>query len=371
MVDGSPPSRRTISSTLTGRVTGSTTVQHSAVSSPVRRSNSSYRWTASLGIRRTLPIDGIYRWSVRCPGGRTGTHVSHPHRAGGRTPARVWRDARGRAALPGPGPAAGRHPLRRARPADRGRPGRGGPRGGGRRAAAAVLPADRAGRRRAGRGDRPDAQAGDHRGRAPARKARDMTGLERWYRRRLLAYPRRYRRTRGLELLTTLLDASGPDQRRPHWRDAVDVVATGLRYRFALPGGRWVATAVVFVALAAAALGAAGGARLGWQDAPDLPADDVLTTCVQRLTPSQQSYEPTPDEIRPLRIGGRLPWIPVQLLGGADSGDSAGVMIVPSRTSLANTLDLTRDRLHPDGWRTDPARTLRANPGVNAPPGRP
>ena len=193
-----------------------------------------------------------------------------------------------------------------------------------------------------------------------------MTGLERSYRRLLLAYPRRYRRTRGPELLTTLLDASGPDQRRPHWRDAVNVVGSGLRYRFALPGGRWLATAVVFVALATAALGAAAGARLGWQDAPDLPADDVLTTWVHRLTPSQQSYAPTPDEIRPLRIGGRLPWIPVQLLGGADSGDSAGVMIVPSGTSLANTLDLTGDRLHADGWRMDPARTIGEHTVVTA-----
>jgi hypothetical protein len=185
-----------------------------------------------------------------------------------------------------------------------------------------------------------------------------MTGLERSYRWLLLAYPRRYRRTRGLELLTTLLDASGPDQRRPHWRDALNVVATGLRYRFALPGGRWLATGVVLVALATAALGAAAGARLGWRGAPQLPADDVLTTWVQRVTPSQQSYAPTPDEIHPLRIGGRLPWIPVQLLGGASSGDSAGMAMSPSGTSLANTVELTSDRLRADGWRTDPIRTI-------------
>ena len=185
-----------------------------------------------------------------------------------------------------------------------------------------------------------------------------MTGLERRYRRLLLAYPRPYRRTRGLELLTTLLDASAPDQRRPHWRDAVNVVAAGLRYRFALPGGRWAATGVVLVALATGALGAAAGARLGWHGAPDLPADDVRTATAQDLTPSQQSNTPKPDEIHPFVAGSRLAWIPVQLLGGASPGDSTGSSISPSGTSSANTIELIGDRLHATGWRADPARTI-------------
>jgi hypothetical protein len=57
--------------------------------------------------------------------------------------------------------------------------------------------------------------------------------LERRYRRLLLAYPRWYRSVRGLEMLTTLLDAAAPGQRRPTWRD---LVLRGLRCRLGLPG---------------------------------------------------------------------------------------------------------------------------------------
>jgi len=54
--------------------------------------------------------------------------------------------------------------------------------------------------------------------------------LERRYQRLLLAYPRRYRRARGGELLTTLLDAAPAGRRRPTWAEA-DLLAGGMRCR--------------------------------------------------------------------------------------------------------------------------------------------
>ncbi|WP_173036224.1 hypothetical protein [Phytohabitans flavus] len=92
--------------------------------------------------------------------------------------------------------------------------------------------------------------------------------LERAYRRLLLAYPRRYRRERGTEILTTLLDAARPDQRRPSPRDALDLVLGGLRRRLAIPRGPLPAAAATVVALLAA-LGAAAGT--GWRAAAPEP----------------------------------------------------------------------------------------------------
>jgi hypothetical protein len=59
-----------------------------------------------------------------------------------------------------------------------------------------------------------------------------MTRLEQVYRLLLLAYPRRYRRARGAEMLTTLLEAA-----RPLRREMVGLLWGGVRARFRLPGG--------------------------------------------------------------------------------------------------------------------------------------
>jgi hypothetical protein len=89
----------------------------------------------------------------------------------------------------------------------------------------------------------------------------DLDGLHRHYRRLLWAYPNWYRRERGQEILTTLLDAAQPGQRRPTGRDVVDVLGQGIRCRLRPPRGPayWILTLVVasFAALAGSA--AAGG----------------------------------------------------------------------------------------------------------------
>lgn len=102
-----------------------------------------------------------------------------------------------------------------------------------------------------------------------------MPELERSYRRLLRAYPGFYRRERGLEMLTTLLDAAEPGQVRPSRGEVVHLVGTGLRYRFSPP--TWVGrVAAGLVALWAAVVLSGAGALAVWgfsgPEQPDLAA---------------------------------------------------------------------------------------------------
>jgi hypothetical protein len=58
-----------------------------------------------------------------------------------------------------------------------------------------------------------------------------MSPLERRYKVLLLAYPAWYRRERGAEILTTLLDASPPGAAWPSARDAISLLMGGLKIR--------------------------------------------------------------------------------------------------------------------------------------------
>ncbi|GAA4594696.1 hypothetical protein BJY16_001400 [Actinoplanes octamycinicus] len=86
-----------------------------------------------------------------------------------------------------------------------------------------------------------------------------MPELELSYRRLLWAYPRFYRRERGLEILTTLLDAAEPGQTRPSRGEAMYLLLVGLRYRF-VPPGRISGVLVGFVALWVALVMSGAGA---------------------------------------------------------------------------------------------------------------
>jgi len=61
-----------------------------------------------------------------------------------------------------------------------------------------------------------------------------MTALERRYRRLLRAYPARYRRERGQEILSTLLEGTSQDRRWPTMRDGRALLAGGMRVRCGL-----------------------------------------------------------------------------------------------------------------------------------------
>jgi len=94
--------------------------------------------------------------------------------------------------------------------------------------------------------------------------------LARHYRRLLWAYPRRYRRERGAELVTTLLDDATPGQLRPTVAEARDLVAGGLRARLRPPRHPFARLVAAQVALYAGVLGAAAGVLLsGYPGPPD------------------------------------------------------------------------------------------------------
>jgi hypothetical protein len=63
----------------------------------------------------------------------------------------------------------------------------------------------------------------------------DLDRLRRIYRLLVMAYPRWYRRERGQEMITTLLDDAAPGQRRPRYADALNLIGVGLRTRLTPP----------------------------------------------------------------------------------------------------------------------------------------
>jgi len=90
----------------------------------------------------------------------------------------------------------------------------------------------------------------------------DLDGLHRRYRRLLWAYPNWYRRERGQEILTTLLDAAQPGQRRPTARDIVDVLGQGIRCRLRPPRGPVYWILVLVVASFASLMGSAAAGEI-------------------------------------------------------------------------------------------------------------
>lgn len=73
--------------------------------------------------------------------------------------------------------------------------------------------------------------------RPPDRVMTDADRLRRSYTRLLWAYPGWYRRERGLEVVTTLLDDAVPGQRRPRWADTVALIRGGAKARLFPPRG--------------------------------------------------------------------------------------------------------------------------------------
>ncbi|MEH1128895.1 hypothetical protein [Micromonospora sp. CPCC 206061] len=122
-----------------------------------------------------------------------------------------------------------------------------------------------------------------------------MDGLRRWYRWLLLAYPRWYRRERGAEMLTTLLDAARPGQRRPDPRDALDLLLRGGRRRFAVPRGPAYPAHLVYAVAVAAFAGLAAAAiagQLAWPVAAPAPQPVAAQAAADTAMPLPASGPP-------------------------------------------------------------------------------
>ena len=117
--------------------------------------------------------------------------------------------------------------------------------------------------------------------------------LHRRYRRLLWAYPSWYRRRRGQEILTTLLDAARPGQHRPTLPEAFDVVGRGLWYRVRPPKPGYVLLFVpvaLFVALAGSVL----AVRLTFTALAPIPTEDDAITMAEAATGQHPHNVPAP-----------------------------------------------------------------------------
>jgi hypothetical protein len=171
----------------------------------------------------------------------------------------------------------------------------------------------------------------------------DADRLPSSYRRLLRAYPRWYRRERGVEILTTLLDATVPGQRRPARQDAVDIVGSGLRCRLRPPTGVGYRLTVAVMALFASLVGLAVAGLLSRPGAPT-QAQAVAAASVAT-------------SVRPAMVAGPTAvcaWCPTWDDGPLQRHDFVAVgyrtppQDVPARLAQAHA------RLAAAGWRVGP-----------------
>ena len=151
--------------------------------------------------------------------------------------------------------------------------------------------------------------------------------LERAYRRLLLAYPGHYRRHRGPEIVTTLLEMAEPGRRRPAAGDAWHLLASGVRQRFRLPAGKPALLVAVLALLVGGAFGAAAGSWTAERTFADVPGPAAVAALQQRLaTGTHGSVH-----------GSGSPWWGEMVHGTTEAGPGW-------------TAQQARERLAADGW---------------------
>jgi len=181
----------------------------------------------------------------------------------------------------------------------------------------------------------------------------DTERLRRAYGRLMWAYPRWYRRERGAELVTTLLDDAPPGQRRPTRTDVVDLLRGGLRTRLRLPRGTGGYFAAVITALWLGLAGAAGGVLLSPYPGP--PSDAEAVSAAAIAVPQQPNNVPGPvvhcDIICPDWDGTDDV---VAFDAPPDRTDRAVVYYHRFSESATATVAAARERLAAAGWDVDP-----------------
>ena len=201
------------------------------------------------------------------------------------------------------------------------------------------------------------------------------TPLARAYRRLLWAYPRDYRRERGTEMLTTLLDAAEPGRRRPAMRDALNLVVRGLRYRLSVPNHPGYVVAACTAALAVAVVGAWFGAMAGWQRGTSLPTTGEVVAAATVAVPDAGRYLPAGQRDCDWRCVGnpsydmtvfRGPYVHDNVMSEWTEDRPRTTNPAPNRVYLplamahADMVTIAgqaHDRLAAAGWRVSPVRT--------------
>lgn len=188
----------------------------------------------------------------------------------------------------------------------------------------------------------------------------DQEPPRRGYRLLLAAFPRRYRRQRGLEMLTTLLDSAPAGRRRPTWGQALELMAAGVRVRFRPPRGRLFPLLAAVVALTIGLFGAAAGNWLGWRGAGPLPADAAAVALARAATGQEPMSSPVRREAV-FDYDDGMSNVPLATAAGYrdDYGPGRVRVAFPVAGGPREQLIGVRQRLRDDGWQVGPVRRDR------------
>jgi hypothetical protein len=117
--------------------------------------------------------------------------------------------------------------------------------------------------------------------------------LERAYRRLLFAYPRGFRRERGEEILSTLLDAAPPGKRQPTGAEYRNLIGHGLWRRFGPTPGSNTLLGITAFALVVGAIAVSVATYIGWRStAAPLPDNHRALAEAAELAPGLTPREP-------------------------------------------------------------------------------
>ena len=189
--------------------------------------------------------------------------------------------------------------------------------------------------------------------------------LARRYRRWLAAYPRAYRRDRGAEILSTLLDAAEPGRSRPAAREVALLLRYGLARRAAELGRR-----AFVVAAIAAVLGALSGIALGswlsWRSVDPLTPDRATAVSLAR------TVLPGLLDDRVTYFGRHTFWNPYSnnsLHGGTGvrAGRAGLTGIVPPGTGTEQAAAAVHRRMRDQGWSDVRTTVHRTGPATSPP----
>jgi hypothetical protein len=190
---------------------------------------------------------------------------------------------------------------------------------------------------------------------ADLRPVRAGGRLLRSYRRLMWAYPRWYRRERGAELLTTLLDAAAPGQQRPTSTDVRDLVGGGIRTRMRPPRTAIARAVAVQVALYVAVLGAAAGILMSGYPGPPAEAEAIAAAMV--AVPQPPRNLPGPVLECDMLCADPVPGDDVTAFRRTwDYTDSVHIMYRPPPDQVSTVVTQARQRLAGAGWRVTPLR---------------